>query len=78
MMQVIYREFDLEDDLNTQQWLVSSVLRMMFHQALLTLLLRILKPLHYSRDDKCTFSWKEICMYADNKRPEKHKFGGGC
>ena len=35
-MQVIYREFDLEDDLNTQQWLVSSVLYMMFHQALLS------------------------------------------
>ena len=38
-MQVIYREFDLEDYLDTQQWLDSSVLCMMFHQALLTLLL---------------------------------------
>ena len=35
-MQVIYRKFDLEDDLNTPQWLVSSVLRMMFHQAQLS------------------------------------------
>ena len=24
-----------------------------------------------------TFSWKETCLYADNERPEKHKFGGG-
>ena len=33
-MQVIYREFDIEDDIDTQQWLVSSVLRMMFQQDL--------------------------------------------
>ena len=73
VMQVIYRELDLVDDFDTQQWLVSSIFRMMFHHAQLTLLLPNLKPLHYFRDNKCTFSWKKnACMLITSSQKSTH------
>ena len=44
MLQVIHREFDLGDDLDTQQWLASSVLlRMMFHQGIIDIITKTIK-----------------------------------